>query len=174
MSECILNLLPLRPEERAAFEQAAPDAVHLYAGRRTASPEQYRQATVILGSPLPEDLTRCENLRWFQSMWAGTDEYTAPGILPSGAVLTNSAGSNSQSVAEHMLACLLALCRRLPQCRDNQSARLWKDLGKMKTISGALVLVAGAGHVGSAFALRCRALGPHRRPEPHRPSGPRL
>ena len=161
MSDCILNLLPLRPEERAAFEEAAPDAVHLYAGRRTASPEQYRRATVILGSPLPADLARCENLRWFQSMWAGTDEYTAPGVLPPGAALTSSAGSNSQSVAEHMLACLLALCRRLPQCRDNQSARLWKDLGRMKTISGARVLTAGAGHVGSEFALRCRALGAH-------------
>jgi phosphoglycerate dehydrogenase-like enzyme len=92
-------------------------------------------------------------------MWAGTEEYTAPGILPPSAVLTNSAGSNSQSVAEHMLACLLALCRKLPQCRDNQNREQWVDVGKMKTISGATVLVVGAGHIGAQFALRCRALG---------------
>lgn len=79
-------------------------------------------------------------------MWAGTDEYLAPGVLPEGVVLTSSAGSNSQSVAEHALACLLALCRRLPQCRDQQRERLWTDPGKMKTLSGATVLVAGAGH----------------------------
>ena len=76
-------------------------------------------------------------------------------------VLTSSAGSNSQSVAEHALACLLALCRRLPQCRDQQRERLWTDPGKMKTLSGATVLVAGAGHIGSWFAGLCRGLGAH-------------
>lgn len=159
MSEYILNLLPLQPEDRAAFEQAAPDALHIYAGRRTVTPEQLAQATVILGWPHPRDLAQCKNLKWFQTMWAGTEEYTAPGILPPGAVLTNSAGSNSQSVAEHMLASLLALCRKLPQCRDNQLKEQWVDLGNMKTISGATVLVVGAGHIGSQFASRCRALG---------------
>ncbi len=159
MSDYILNLLPLQGEERAAFEAAAPDAVHVYAGRRTVTSEQLAQATVVFGWPRPGDLVRCRNLKWFQTMWAGTDEYTAPGILPPGAVLTSSAGTNAQSVAEHMLACLLALCRKLPQCRDNQLKAKWIDVGKMKTISGALVLVVGAGHVGSQFALRCKALG---------------
>ena len=51
MSETILNMLPLTEEEKAVFEAAAPDAVHLYAGRRTATPEQSAQATVILGWP---------------------------------------------------------------------------------------------------------------------------
>ena len=44
MPDVILNLLPVREEEKAAFEAAAPDAVHLYAGRRTATPEQFAQA----------------------------------------------------------------------------------------------------------------------------------
>ena len=43
MPDVILNLLPVREEEKAAFEAAAPDAVHLYAGRRTATPEQFAQ-----------------------------------------------------------------------------------------------------------------------------------
>ena len=64
-------------------------------------------------------------------------------------------------MAEHALACLLALCRRLPQCRDQQRERLWTDPGKMKTLSGATVLVAGAGHIGSWFAGLCRGLGAH-------------
>ncbi len=159
MSDYILNLLPLNDGERDAFEQAAPDAVHVYAGRRTATPEQYREATVILGWPRPADLSRCENLRWMQSMWAGTDEYVTAGTLPQGIVLTNSAGANSQSVAEHMLASLLALYRRLPESRDHQNEGKWVDVGKMKSICGATVLVVGAGHVGSCFAGLCKALG---------------
>lgn len=161
MSEYILNLLPLNQEERAAFEAAAPNATHVYAGRRTATPEQYAQATVVFGWPRPKDLAQCQHLKWFQTMWAGSDEYTASGLFPSGAILTSSAGSNSQSVAEHMLASLLALCRKLPQCRDNQIQGHWVDVGNMKTISGATVLVVGAGNIGSAFASRCRALGAH-------------
>lgn len=159
MSEYILNLLPLKGEERSAFEAAAPDAVHIYAGRRTVTPEQLEQATVILGWPRPGALSQCKNLKWFQCMFAGVDGYDAPGVLPEGAMLTSSSGFNSQAVAEHILACLLALCRKLPQCRDNQLKHAWVDLGSMKTITGAAVLVVGAGNIGSAVARRCQALG---------------
>lgn len=159
MSDYILNLLPLHPEDQEAFRQVAPTAVHVCARRSKVTPEQLAEATVILGAPRPEDLSHCRHLKWMQTMWVGTEEYTAPGILPPGVLLTNSAGSNSQSVAEHMLACLLSLCRKLPQCRDNQLQSRWLEVGNMKTISGATVLVVGAGHIGSEFARRCRALG---------------
>lgn len=159
MSDYILNLLPVTPAERAQFAAAAPDAVHVYAGRQSVTPEQLSRATVVFGWPRAKDLRQCVNLKWFQTMWAGADEYA--GALPAGALLTSSVGSSSQSVSEHMLACLLALCRKLPQCRDNQLRHQWIDLGKMKSISGACVLVVGAGSIGSAFAQRCRALGAH-------------
>lgn len=159
MPEVILNMLPLKEEERAAFEAAAPQAIHLYAGRKTVTEEQLAQATVIFGSPKPEDLPKAVNLKWFQSMWAGTDEYTQPNRIPAGAMLTCSSGSNSRSVAEHMLASLLALYRQLPACRDQQKAHVWKDFPKMKTMLGAFVLVVGAGNVGADFAQLCKALG---------------
>lgn len=58
-----------------------------------------------------------------------------------------------------MLACLLALCRKLPQCRDNQTRHDWVDVGNMRTISGATVLVVGAGNLGRSFAGLCKSLG---------------
>lgn len=58
MPDVILNLLPVREEEKAAFEAAAPDAVHLYAGRRTATPEQFAQATIVMGWPRAEMLAQ--------------------------------------------------------------------------------------------------------------------
>lgn len=161
MSHTILNLLPLTDEEKAAFQAAAPDAVHIFSGRRTATPEQFAKATIVFGWPRLKDLMLGENLQWFQTMWAGSDEYTAAGTFPAHVTLTSSAGSNSLSVAEHMLASLMAVCRKLPQARDNQLQSAWVDLGKMKTINGATVLVVGAGNIGSAFASRCRALGAH-------------
>ena len=157
MPDVILNLLPVREEEKAAFEAAAPDAVHLYAGRRTATPEQFAQANIVMGWPREDMLAQAPRLRWFHCMWAGTDKYA--GVLPPSVLLTSSAGINSQSVAEHMLAALLSLYRKLPQSRDHQREHAWVDVGNLKSLDGAVVLVAGAGHVGSAFAKLCQALG---------------
>ena len=97
------------------------------------------------------------NLKWFQTMWAGTEEYN--GFLPEGILFTSSSGSNSRSVAEHMLTGLMAVCRRLPTYLDSQRSHVWKDEGPMKTILGGTVLVLGAGNVGSTFAGLCQGLG---------------
>ena len=157
MSEYILNLLPLHEGEREEFEAIAPQAVHACARRSTATPEQLAAATVILGWPRPKDLQKAVSLKWFQTMWAGVDEYV--GWVPEGVLFTSSSGSNSRSVAEHMLASLLAVCRGLPVYRDNQRTHIWKDEGAARTLLGAEVLVAGAGNVGSVFAGLCRGLG---------------
>lgn len=161
MSEHILNLLPLKEGDREKFEALAPDAVHVYAGRRSVTPQQLEEATIIFGWPKAEDLHYARNLKWLQTMWAGTDEYEGEGILPAGVIMSSSSGSNSLSVAEHMLAGVMALCRRLPTYRDSQKQHRWTDEGMMKTIYGGTVLVVGAGHIGSTFAGMCRALGAH-------------
>lgn len=159
MKQTILNLLPVTEEEKKQFEAIAPDAVHCYAGRRSVTQEQLEQATVILGWPRTGDLKRAPHLKWFQTMWAGADEYLGEGDLPAGVILTSSSGSNKRSVAEHMLASVLSLCRRLPQYRDSQREHVWGDEGKMKTLLGATVLVVGTGNIGSLFAQMCKALG---------------
>ena len=157
MSETILNLLPLHPGEAEEFEAIAPGAAHIYARRSSVTREQLAAATVLLGWPKGEDLRQAVRLKWFQTMWAGTEEYD--GFLPQGALFTSSSGSNSRSVAEHMLTGLMAVCRHLPSYLDSQRSHVWKDEGPMKTILGGTVLVAGAGHVGSDFAKLCQGLG---------------
>ena len=159
MAEMILNLLPVNEEEKAEFQALAPGYRHVYAGRRTVTPEQLAQAEVLFGWPRPADLEKAAALKWFQTMWAGADEYA--GHLPEGAMLTNSSGSNARSVAEHMLAGTMALCRKLPQYRDHQRDHSWKDEGKMKTLLDSRVLVVGAGHIGSIYASLCGAMGAH-------------
>ena len=135
--------------------------MHIYAGRRSVTEEQLAQATILLGWVRAADLKKAGKLKWFQTMWAGTDEYEGPGTLPEGVILTSSSGSNSRSVAEHMLASVLALCRRLPEYRDSQREHRWQDEGKMRTLLDSTVLVLGAGHVGAAFGAMCRGLGSH-------------
>jgi len=161
MSEYILNMLPITEEEKAEFEAIAPNATHVYAGRRTVSPEQLAAATIIFGWPRPRDMKEAVSLKWFQTMWAGSDEYMGPGILPEGITLTSSSGTNRLSVAEHMLAMMMSLCRSLPAYRDKQREHVWEDQGAAKTIHRGTVLVVGAGNIGATFAGMCRALGAH-------------
>ena len=79
----------------------------------------------MFGWPRPEMMKGAASLKWFQTMWAGTEEYA--GFLPEGILFTSSSGSNSRSVAEHMLTSLLAVCRRLPAYLDSQRSHVWKD-----------------------------------------------
>ncbi|MFR4560222.1 MAG: NAD(P)-dependent oxidoreductase [Flavonifractor plautii] len=82
-----------------------------------------------------------------------------PGVLPSEAALTCSTGAYGHSVSEHLFALLLALMKRLPSYRDQQNRALWRDLGPVKTLLGAQVLVVGTGDLGSSFARLCQTLG---------------
>ncbi|MCQ4720751.1 hypothetical protein NE659_26160, partial [Flavonifractor plautii] len=52
-----------------------------------------------------------------------------------------------------------ALHKRQPSYRDQQNRALWRDLGPVKTLLGAQVLVVGTGNLGSSFARLCRTLG---------------
>lgn len=159
MSEHILNMFPITEEERAQFEAVLPDAVWEYPRRSTLTPEQVAQATVILGPPKPHMLANAAKLRWLQSLWMGVDEYVAPGVVPPSATITCCAGAFRQSVSEHMLAATLALCRNLPQARDNQKLHAWVDIRKMRSLRGSTVLVVGAGTIGGDYARLCKALG---------------
>ena len=161
MSEHILNMLPINEEEKAQFEALLPDAVWEYPRRSTITPEQLAAATIILGPPDSKDLVHAKNLRWLQSLWMGVDDYMAPGVLPESVTITACVGAYRQAVSEHMLATLLSLCRKLPQCRDFQREHIWGSIKSMRSIRGSTVLVVGAGVIGGDFARLCKALGAH-------------
>lgn len=164
--ESILNLLPLTPEERQAFQAAAPGFLQRFApeghplpGQPELTPQDYAQATVIFGNPPVQFLQEGCALRWLHTRSAGTDPYSTPGVLPAGVMLSCSTGAYGHSVSEHLFAMLLALMKRLPGYRDQQNRCQWSDLGPARTLDGARVLVVGAGDLGGSFARLCGALG---------------
>lgn len=161
MSEHILNMFPINEEEKKEFEALLPDAVWEYTHRSTVTPEQLAAATVIMGWPKHTQMHHAVNLRWLQTLWMGADEYLTPGILPEDVTITRCVGAYTRTVSEHMLGTLLAVCRRLPLCRDNQRAHKWVDVRQMRSIFGSTVLVVGAGDIGSAFARLCQGMGAH-------------
>jgi phosphoglycerate dehydrogenase-like enzyme len=97
-------------------------------------------------------------LRWVHTSSAGIDDRPFLRLLERGVILTNASGVNGVIIAQHVLALMLAHARRLDEYRAFQAERHWERL-LCAELTGATVLVAGLGGIGSEVARLCRAFG---------------
>ena len=125
-------------------------------------------------------LQAAPRLRWIHSPAAGVGQMLYPEMRASPVVLTNSRGLSADTIAEHVLALMLALFRRLPLAFERQGQRRWAQdelvthtsdgvtpgaadrpyaLPANRTIAGATVVIVGLGGIGRATAVRLAALG---------------
>lgn len=111
---------------------------------------------------------RMPRLRWVQTLAAGPDSVLAAGF-PDDVVITSGTGLHDRPVAEHALALVLALVRRLPAAARAQAEHRWADEiggvqplrpeGPATTLLGACVLVWGFGSIGQTLAPLLDQLG---------------
>src|SRR5919204_6483872 len=111
-----------------------------------------------------ELLDRAKNLRFIQSISAGTEQYGRETLRARGIRLASAQGTNERAVAEHAMASMLALTRQLPQARDHQIHRRWRGMIsdpalREEEISGKALLIVGLGRIGSRLAALARAFG---------------
>ncbi len=116
--------------------------------------EKLEEAEIIIGEPTQEELEQAKSLKWVQMTWAGADRYQ--NAFPENVILTTASGAYGETIAEHALAMLFALCRRLPAYARKKD---WSDLGSEKRICGSTALIFGSGDIGSAIAKRLKGLG---------------
>jgi phosphoglycerate dehydrogenase-like enzyme len=107
-------------------------------------------------------LGTAKRLGFIQSISAGTDQYDKELLRARGVRVASAAGVNAEAVAEHAMALILALSRRLPEARDNQHARHWRgmigDLSRREDqLTGKTLLVVGMGRIGSRLARLAKA-----------------
>jgi phosphoglycerate dehydrogenase-like enzyme len=103
---------------------------------------------------------RSTSLRWIQLLSAGYDGPAKHGI-PAGTILTNAGESWSPTVAEHTVAMLLSLLRRLPDSQRVQNERRW-DISLRQSISsieGKTVTILGYGSIGREIVTRIKPFG---------------
>ena len=105
-----------------------------------------------------EAVAAAGKLKLIQSISAGTDQYDRAVLRQHGIRLASAAGVNAEAVAEHAIALILALARRLPEARDNQHAKHWRgmigDLGRREDqLTGKTLLVVGLGRIGGGLAV---------------------
>ena len=107
-------------------------------------------------------LDRTRKLRFIQSIGAGTDQFPRDELVKRGIRLASARGVNARAVAEHAIALILALSRRLPEARDNQTRRVWRgmigDLTEREDeLGGKSLLVVGLGDIGGRLARLAKA-----------------
>jgi phosphoglycerate dehydrogenase-like enzyme len=111
-------------------------------------------------------LDRAKKLRFVQAIGAGTDQFPRDELARRGIRLASARGVNARAVAEHAMALILALSRRLPEARDNQAKRVWRgmigDLSQREDeIGGKTLLVVGLGDIGGRLARLAKAFDMH-------------
>lgn len=155
----ILVLIDFNPVQKERVMAKAPNAQWVFSNPREATKEQIEAADIILGNPRARDVAGSKKLKFLQVETAGADFYTKEGILSEGVTLCSCTGAYGPAVAEHMLAMVLSLYKKLHLYRDHQNRCEWADEGEVKSIVGARVLILGLGDIGSHFAMLMKALG---------------
>jgi len=122
------------------------------------------EADVLVISGLWHDglLDRAAKLRFIQAIGAGTDQLPLEALTKRGIRLASARGVNFRAVAEHAMALILALSRRLPEARDNQAKRVWRGMigdlsGREDELGGKTLLVVGLGQIGGRLAELAKA-----------------
>lgn len=119
---------------------------------------------VVSGMWRNDLIAQAAKLKFIQSISSGMDQYSKEQLAAKGVRLASAAGVNARAVAEHAIALILAVYRRLPEARDNQHARTWRgmigDLGQREDeLGGKTLLVVGMGRIGSHLARLAKAFG---------------
>lgn len=151
---------------RERLQSAFPDIAFVQFDNFDRVFGEIKDTDVFIGFSLrPEQFTAAKKLRWIHSPAAAVHQLMFPELVRSDVVVTNSSSVHGPVVAEHAIAVLLALAKRLPRAMRYQRERkwaqdlLWQQHPRPREVAGATVLVLGMGGIGNEFAVRAKALG---------------
>lgn len=112
-----------------------------------------------------DELKIARKLRWIHSPAAAVHRLMIPELQASDIVVTSARGVHGPVVAEHVIALILALAKRLPSAFGYQRThewaqeRMWNESPRPREIAGATLGLVGIGSIGSEVARKAAALG---------------
>ena len=128
--------------------------------------EAIREAEAYFGFGITRPLFRAASrLRWVHSAAAGVGGALFEEMVSSEVLLSNSAGVHAIPIAEFVVAAVLHFYRGLDVAIRQQRESRWDKSffvaaeSPVREVEGAMVLVVGAGGIGSEAAKRLAALG---------------
>jgi phosphoglycerate dehydrogenase-like enzyme len=112
----------------------------------------------------PEQFAVARKLRWIHSPAAAVHQLLFPELVNSDVVLTNAREVHGPVVAEHVMALLFALAKRIPAAVKMQQRHLWgqqllwENSPRPRELAGATLGLVGLGSIGLAVARHAREL----------------
>src|SRR5260221_3651906 len=100
----------------------------------------------------------CPGLRLLSLWGTGTDNVDLPSAARHGVTVTNTPGVSAFSIAEHALALMLAVARRIPLVDSGVRQGLWPR-GQATQLHGKTLGIIGMGAVGRQFARLGAGIG---------------
>lgn len=161
--EPLLILIPFAADHLARFE-AVYDVTYAptEAGRAAAIAEKGHTFRAVLthGSAglFAAEMDAMPNLRIISCYGVGYDRIEVPAALARGIMVTHGPGTNTHSVADHCLALILSLIRKVPESDRAVRAGQWHEARRSTPEMAGLTLgIIGLGAIGRAVAKRCAA-----------------
>lgn len=128
--------------------------------------EEVRDAEILFTiSVRPEQFAAAQKLRWIQSPTAAVHQFLFPELINSDVVLTNATEVHGPVVAEHVIAAIFALAKRIPQAAVLQRQHvwgqeaMWADPPHLREVAGTTLGLIGVGSIGRRVAKMASALG---------------
>jgi phosphoglycerate dehydrogenase-like enzyme len=120
---------------------------------------------VIAWSIRPEQIAAARRLRWIHSPAAAVHQLMFPELVASDVVLTNAREVHGPVVAEHVIALIFALAKKIPGSVLLQEKHvwgqqiLWDEVPRVREVAGATLGLVGLGSIGRPVVKSAKALG---------------
>ena len=147
---------------RADFPQLEVTHLPDYSGVDAEIPDA---EIAIAWSIRPEQIKAARKLRWIHSPAAAVHTLIFPELIESDIQITNAREVHGPVVAEHVMAQIFALAKKIPaavrlqQKHEWGQQAMWDELPRVREIAGATVGLVGLGSIGRAVAKSAKALG---------------
>ncbi len=145
--------------------------------------EYLRDSEILFAFSLrPEQFNVAHELRWIHAPTAAVHQLLFPELVSSDVLLTNAHEVHGPVVAEHVIALIFALAKKIPQAALLQQKRtwgqdeMWNDGPQPREVAGATLGLIGLGSIGRrvarmASALGMRVIAVREHPEKENPEG---
>jgi phosphoglycerate dehydrogenase-like enzyme len=128
--------------------------------------EEIADAEIVIAWSLrPEQFEAARKLRWIHSPAAAVHQLLFVELVRSDVILTNAREVHGPVVAEHAIALMFALAKKIPQAVRLQQKHLWGQVTmwnsqpRPRELAGATLGLVGLGSIGREVAKRAAALG---------------
>jgi phosphoglycerate dehydrogenase-like enzyme len=120
---------------------------------------------VVSWSLTAEQIARAKKLRWIHSTAAAIHQLMIPEIVNSDIVITNARSVHGPVVAEHVLALMFAMAKRLPTAMRMQQKHEWgqeamtREQPPIRELRDSTLGLIGVGSIGGHVAAIASAIG---------------